>query len=137
MSGKIVCAVDGSETALRAIPVAAKLARADDATLVLVAVDKVALGARSAPFHHLGSQGVQGVLETARAAAQRHGVANIETVGLEGTDVAQVVLDYAETEGATHIVVGTGDKGLLTRATVGSVSHDLVVRAHCSVTVAR
>ncbi len=51
--------------------------------------------------------------------------------------MVQAILDYAQEHGVDHIVVGTGEKGMATRLVLGSVSHDLVVRAHCSVTVAR
>jgi nucleotide-binding universal stress UspA family protein len=44
---------------------------------------------------------------------------------------------FAEDNGIDHIVVGTGGKSGVTRLMLGSVSHDVLARAHCPVTVAR
>lgn len=137
MTGKIVCAVDGGETGRRAIPIAAKLARSEGTPLVLVAVDRLVLGTRGGPSHQFDSDELGKVLDDARATAEGLGATQVETVGLTGYDIAKAILDYAEGNNASHIVVGTGDKNMLTRAALGSVSHDLVVRAHCPVTVAR
>lgn len=39
--------------------------------------------------------------------------------------------------GYTHIVMGTGDKKGLKRLVLGSVATEVMVHAHCTVTIAR
>ena len=137
MAKFILCAVDGSPHAERAIAVAAEIAKATGATLDLFAVDQVVLDGRSAPIHRLGEEGVHALLHRAEATAVAAGYATPRLTAAAGHDVVQAILDYAQEHGVDHIVVGTGEKGAATRLVLGSVSHDLVVRAHCSVTVAR
>jgi nucleotide-binding universal stress UspA family protein len=61
----------------------------------------------------------------------------LKTSGLKSRDVARAITMYAEEIGADLIVVGTGGKGSISRLVLGSVSRDVVFRAHCPVTVAR
>lgn len=133
----ILCAVDGSPHSARAIEVAAGIARATGAALTLLLVDQVMFDPRSAPVHKLGSEGVHAVLDAARTTAEAAGFAAPHLAAVASRDVARAILNYAEENGVDHIVAGTGEKGAATRLVVGSVSHDLVARAHCSVTVAR
>lgn len=133
----ILCAIDGSSHARRAIAVAAEIAQGTGAVLDLFLVDQVMLDGRSAPVHLLGEDKARALLEDARAEARAAGIAEPRLTAAAGHDVAQAILDYACERGVDHIVVGTGEKGVATRLVLGSVSHDLVVRAPCSVTVAR
>lgn len=137
MTKKILCAVDGSEHSTRAITVAAELAKALGGELNLLVVDQVSFDGRSAPVHRLDHPGVKAILERAKATAVEAGHAEPRLTAIANRDVARGILNYAEDQNVDHIVVGTGEKGTATRLVVGSVSHDLVVRAHCSVTVAR
>lgn len=137
MTKKILCAVDGTDHSKRAIEVAAEIAKALGSELVLLVVDQVTFDGRSAPVHKLGVEDAKKVLDAANAVAASVGFANAGIAAVAGRDVAREILNYAEEHAFDHVVVGTGDKGVATRLVVGSVSHDLVVRAHCSVTVAR
>lgn len=137
MTKKILCAVDGSEASKHAVVEASEMAKALGAELVLLAVDQVIFEGRSAPVHKLGAEGTQKVLDAAQATAQTAGVTKVAVASVARRDVGRAILNYAEEHGVDHIVVGTGEKSAGTRLVVGSVSHDLVVRAHCSVTVAR
>ncbi|OYW52795.1 MAG: hypothetical protein B7Y80_19740 [Hyphomicrobium sp. 32-62-53] len=137
MTKKILCAVDGTEHSKRAIETAAEMAKALDSGLVLLVVDQVTFDGRSAPVHKLGVEEAKTILDAANGVAASVGFVNSGLAAVAGRDVARAILNYAEEHAVDHIVVGTGDKGVATRLVVGSVSHDLVVRAHCSVTVAR
>lgn len=137
MSKKILCAVDGTEHSKRAVTIAAEMAKSMGAELVLLVIDQVSFDGRSAPVHKLGEDGVKKLLDGAQSVARASGIANASLAAVAGRDVARSILNYAEEHAVDHIVVGTGEKGAATRLVVGSVSHDLVVRAHCSVTVAR
>jgi nucleotide-binding universal stress UspA family protein len=76
-------------------------------------------------------------LADATAAAQSAGASKIKAVGADSRDVARAITIYAEDNGFDQIVVGTGGKGAVSRMMLGSVSRDVVDRAHCPVTVAR
>ena len=52
-------------------------------------------------------------------------------------EAAPAITAYAEQNGYTHIVMGTGDKKGLKRLVLGSVAAEVVSHAHCTVTVAR
>jgi len=137
MSKKILCAVDGTDHSNRAIEVAAEITKAANAELVLLVVDQVMLEGRGGPVHKLGADEAKRMLSAAQRTAADAGCPNAHLVSVTSRDVARAILNYAEDEKVDHIVVGTGEKGAATRLVVGSVSHDLVARAHCSVTVAR
>jgi nucleotide-binding universal stress UspA family protein len=137
MSKKVLCAIDGSDHSNRAIQVAMEIAAATNGELILFVVDQVMLGGRGGPAHKLGPDGAKRLLEAGQKIAAKAGCTNVTSDSVASYDVGRAVLNYAEDAKVDHIVVGTGDKGVATRLVVGSVSHDLVVRAHCSVTVAR
>ena len=137
MSKKVLCAIDGSDHSDRAIQVAAELAAATKGELILIVVDQVMFEGRGGPEHKLGPEGAKRLLEAGQENAANAGCTGATLVSVASRDVGRAILNYAEEAGVDHIVVGTGDKGAATRLVVGSVSHDLVGRAHCSVTVAR
>ncbi|GFO81917.1 universal stress protein [Methyloceanibacter sp.] len=137
MSKRILCAVDGSEPSSRAVAEAAEMAGAEGAELILLVVDQVRFEPRLAPVHAFGEKRINEILSESEAAAKKAGAKNIVKASVTSRDVGRAVLNYAEEHGVDHLVVGTGEKSAGARLIVGSVSHDLVVRAHCSVTVAR
>lgn len=137
MTNKILCAVDGTESSKHAVTVASEMAKSEGADLILLTVDQVVVEPRMAPVHTLGVREVEKILSAAETEARKSGASNITTATVASRDVARAILNYAEEHEVSHIVVGTGEKSVGTRLVVGSVSHDLVVRAHCSVTVAR
>lgn len=137
MSKKILCAVDGSEHSKRAIIVASEFGQASAAELTLVVVDQVFMDGRSSAVHKLGTEAAEKLLTEAKMLASAEGVSACKLAVIAGRDVSRAILNYAEEHHIDHIVVGTGEKSAATRLIIGSVSHDLVLRAHCSVTVAR
>jgi nucleotide-binding universal stress UspA family protein len=136
---KIFCAVDDTEHSLPAIDAAAKLAGAFDGELAILIVNQLVggYGRGGPPTLMWTTKEVEKALSRAAAEAEKGGASKIKLVDVESRDLAQAITGYAEQNGFDHIVVGTGGKGAVSRMMLGSVSRDVVSRAHCPVTVAR
>lgn len=136
---KILCAVDDSEHSKPALDLAAKLSNALKADLTILAVNQVIGGyGRSGPPASLWTKSeAEGVLLAAADEAKSAGAGNVKTVCVESRDLPLAITQYAEHNGIDHIVVGNGGKGAISRMMLGSVSRDVMSRAHCPVTVAR
>jgi nucleotide-binding universal stress UspA family protein len=137
---KILCAVDGTDQAAHAVAFAAELARATGAELTLLAVNELmsGYGRKGDVATHVWDEAeLKGILDNGAAAAKKAGAAAPKTVGATSRDAARAIVMFAEDEGMDHIVVGTGGKGGVKRLILGSVSRDVVFRAHCPVTVVR
>lgn len=136
---KVLCAIDDTEHSLPAIDFAAKLAKGLGGELTLVAVNQLIGGyGRGGPPVLLWTEGdARRVLADAAAEAQKRGAPDVRTELIESRDPAQAIIFHAEQNGFGHIVVGTGGKGAVQRLVLGSVSRDVVYRAHCPVTVVR
>jgi nucleotide-binding universal stress UspA family protein len=139
MMEKILCAVDNTDHSKAAIALAAKMAKACGADLTLVAVNELigGVGRTGVPSYLWGDTELKNILDTAAHEAESAGFANARTIGLKSRDVARAITINAEEIGADHIVVGSGGKGGIARLVLGSVSRDVVFRAHSPVTVAR
>lgn len=134
MAKKILCAVDDSEHSKIAVAVAGEIAKATGAELTLLAVN--APTGKPASYAWEDSD-LKRLLDSAAAIAKKAGVSDPKTASGKHRDVARAIVVYAEDNDIDHIVVGTGGKGGVTRLVLGSVSQDVVSRAHCPVTVAR
>jgi nucleotide-binding universal stress UspA family protein len=77
------------------------------------------------------------VAEEARSVALGAGAPQAELVVARARDPAGAVIHYAHEHGFDHIVTATGEKGAMAKLVLGSVSHAIVSKAHCPVTVAR
>lgn len=139
MSYRILCAVDGSAHGVEAATVAASMAKARDAELMIVAVNVLmgVYGRGGASTYLWQDADAQKVLADARAAAAKAGYPNPKLECVESRDAARAIVVFAEEQKCDHIVVGTGGKSAAGRLMLGSVSTDVVHRAHCPVTVAR
>ncbi len=139
MTKKIVCAVDNTDYSKPAIVMAAELAKAMEAELALVSVNEIrgGVGRMGAVTYMLEDAELSRILETSANEARAAGISNPKTITLKSRDVGRAIAIYAEESGADHIVVGTGGKGSMSQLILGSVSRDVVSRAHCPVTVAR
>jgi len=134
MAKKILCAVDDSEHSKIAVAVAGEIAKATGAELTLLAVN--APTGKPASYAWEDSD-LKRLLDSAAAIAKKAGVSDPKTASGKHRDVARAIVVYAEDNDIDHIVVGTGGKGGVTRLVLGSVSQDVINRAHCPVTVAR
>ena len=139
MTTKILCAVDDTDYSKAAVTVTAELAKAMDAEVTLLAVNQLLGG-----FGHGGmstylwdSAALKRVLDAAMAAAKKAGVKATNSVSVKSRDVGRAIVVYAEENGMDHVVVGTGGKSGVSRLMLGSISSDVLARAHCPVTVAR
>jgi nucleotide-binding universal stress UspA family protein len=138
MPTTVLCAVD--EHSQPAITLAAGMAKAFGSGLTILVVNQLlgSVGGKSGLATYAWDEAqLQNLLQSAAEAARTVGVSEPKLVSVKSRDVARAITTYAEDHGVDHIVVGTGNKGLATRLMIGSVSHDVVSRAHCSVTVAR
>ena len=139
MTKKILCAVDDTEHSNIAVAVAGELAKATGAELTLLAVN-VPVGAPVSGgimIFAWEDADLKRVLDSATAIAKKAGVSNPKPAVVQSRDAARSIVVYAEDNDIDHIVVGTGGKGAVTRLMLGSVSSDVIARAHCPVTVAR
>lgn len=139
MTKKILCAVDESEHSKSAIALAAHMATAMGSELTILAVNELMDGPHKGGIgaYLWESDDVKRILNNAAAAAKEAGSPNPKTASAKSRDVARAIVVYAEDNGIDHIVVGTGGKSGFSRLMLGSVSRDVVFRAHCPVTVAR
>ncbi|MEZ5925595.1 MAG: universal stress protein [Hyphomicrobiaceae bacterium] len=134
---KILCAYDGSEHGKLAVREASQMAKTGDAKLTLIVVN-TALGTPRAPaMYQWEAEEADRIAEEARAIAIGAGASRPEIVVVRARDPAGAVIHYAHEQGFDHIVTGTGEKGAVAKLVLGSVSHAIVSKAHCSVTVAR
>ena len=138
MIQKVLCAVDDSEHSRIAVGFAGRLAKASGAELTLLAVNTM-MGspAIGTAIYVWEDADVERILNDAAALARTTGISDPRKVSVKSRDAGRAIALYAEDNGIDHIVVGTGGKGSLSRMRLGSVSRDVVARAHCSVTVAR
>lgn len=140
MTKKILCAVDDTEYSKTAIVLAAEMTKAMGAELTLLAVNELmgGVGGKGGAASYIWDNAeLKRVLDSAASEAKKAGAADPKTASVKSRDVARAIAVFAEDNGVDHIVVGTGGKGSVSRLMLGSVSRDVVFRAHCPVTVAR
>lgn len=137
MTAKILCATDGTEHSAGALEFASELSAKFAAPLVICTVNVASGGARGPLIYMKEDSEVKDILDKAAAKARKAGVKSVEEVALKSRDAASAVVHYAEENGVTHIVTGTGDKHGMARLVLGSVAAHISSHAHCTVTVAR
>lgn len=114
---KIVVGTDGSETSLRAVRDAAKLASSEGAELIIV---------------HAGDSG--DVLEKAQAAS---GAATRVSTRAEKGDPSEVLVHIAESESADLLIVGNRGMTGASRFMMGSVPNKISHHAPCDLMIVR
>ena len=145
----ILVADDGSETALKAVEIAAELAAKMGASLTALAVidsgnfgaaDVVAVarseGLEASAAVVFGSAAAE-YLARCQTIAQRHGVVRFHSEKRTGDDPATGILDFAREHAIDLIVVGSRGMGRLPGLFLGSVSQKLASLAPCSVLIGR
>ena len=137
MTSKILCPTDGSDHATVGVLLAAEVAKATGGHLTVCAVNIAHGGVRGPTISHWRPEEVQKVLADAEALAKSEGASDVGTVEVVAREAAPAIIAYAEQNGYTHIVMGTGDKRGLQRLVLGSVASEVATRAHCTVTIAR
>ena len=143
MFQKILVGVDGSDSALKAVDVAADLASNADGRLLLLHVVQVSAIAEEAlnvsATAHLkeDAKGImerlsQEVLNTARERARRVGLADqkISSMNADGNQ-AREIIKIAKREKVDLIVVGSRGRGQLEGLLLGSVSQKVSTLSPC------
>lgn len=137
MSGRLLCCVNGSAHARRAVEVATEMASGLGRGLTFLVVNQIRPASGHPPIRTWTDDEAQEMLDIAARYAASRGVRDVKRALAEGRDVAASILEYAGEIAADHIVVGTGNPPLVGRLLLGSVSETVVAKARCSVTVAR
>jgi nucleotide-binding universal stress UspA family protein len=146
---RILAAVDGSAPSLKAVALAADLARQYGAELILLTVDhelSPALTAEledyarrehiSTPLSGLTLAQAENVLAGARLEAQAKGATRVSTRSSLG-DPAEEIIGLAKDQNADLIVLGSRGHGRLAGLLVGSVAQKVVAHASRPVLVVR
>ena len=134
----IVVGTNGSETAARAVAHAADIAKADNATLHIVAsipARTVSAGEVSGAMVIDPTAEIESILTDAAATVQADGL-TVETHGLK-LDPAQAIVAVAERVGADLVVVGNKGMTGAKRFLLGSVPNSVAHHAPCSVLVVK
>jgi nucleotide-binding universal stress UspA family protein len=140
---KILCTTDETEVSRKAEVFAADIAKAAGAELHYVHVSPVTSDdlQKPGPFDTIILEEVEArdheVLKHAQETASERGLANVVCLTLRNRDVAAAVLEYAEANGCDHIITGSNGRVGIPRLIMGSVSGDIIHKAHCPVTVVR
>lgn len=137
MAGTILCCVNGSAHARRAVEFSVELARGLGQGLTFLLVNQTRPASGYPPIKAMKEEEAREILDVAVRYAQAHGVREARPALAETRDVAEAILQFAAETDVGHIVVGTGNPPLIGRLLLGSVSEAVVNGAKCSVTVAR
>jgi nucleotide-binding universal stress UspA family protein len=137
MDRHILVATDDTEHSQLAVTYATHLAIVSKAELT-VAVVNVALGGPRGPvLYSYGEAEVTAIASNAAEKARQAGLKNVHEIVILSREADSGIVQYADEKKIDHIVVGTGEKGSVSRLVLGSVAADVARRAHCTVTIAR
>jgi nucleotide-binding universal stress UspA family protein len=139
---QILVAVDGSEYSMRAVKVASKIAKDNNASLVILhvlTIPAAAYGEFPTPdrIEQQVREAGEKFLAAATAFAQAEGIQPASAFVQHMDSPVRGITDYAENNGIDLIVVGTRGLGGFKRLILGSVASGVVHYAHCSVLVVR
>ena len=137
MTSKILCPTDGSDHATVGVILAAEVAKATGGHLTVCAVNIAHGGVRGPTISHWKADEVAKLLTDSEAVARNEGATDVGVTEIVAREPAPAIIAFAEQNGYTHIVMGTGDKRGLQRLVLGSVASEVATRAHCTVTIAR
>lgn len=129
---------DGSEASRRAFQFAIDLARCGSGRVRVVSVLQITEGGADASALMMadsGTQRVQELLEELTTIVPD--AARLVDVELTYGSPGDVLLSQIEQHGVDHIVIGHTERGALARWLLGSVSGNVLARAHVPVTVVR
>lgn len=130
----ILSPVDGSESSLRALEVAAKLAKRLGAKHTVLAVRQYVVG-RKTLAEVWSDSDLKDIFKKAKEIVAASGSAEAGTAECRARDVAHSIVDYAEQNGVDLIVMGASGAGVLKAFVIGSVSADVLRKSICPVTI--
>ena len=143
MTTKLLCATDGSHASEKAVTLSISLAQQLHVPLSFVTINLASEDRTSKTYFWderiLGAADAQinQVFGNAASAAKQAGLGEVACVMASGREVARAIVDYAEHNGFDHIVTGSSGYSGPARLMLGSVSSQVVAKAHCPVTIAR
>ncbi len=140
-SDRLLCATDGSHSAEKAVAFAVQLAARLDVPLTFLVVISGDAAATALVWDEdqvlAGNLPPDKELLAALKTALEAGRRRVRLVRAHGDQAASAIVDYAERNSYHHIVVGSEGRTGAKRMLLGSVAQDIVLRAHCPVTVVR
>jgi nucleotide-binding universal stress UspA family protein len=129
---------DGSEASRRAFQFAIELARCGSGRVRVVSVLEVTEGGGDACALLMADSGTQRAQDLlAELTAIMPDAASLVDVELIHGSPGDVLLSQVDQHGVDHIVIGHTERGALARWLLGSVSGNVLARAHVPVTVVR
>jgi nucleotide-binding universal stress UspA family protein len=147
MISKILVAMDGSESSLRAYEYASFLAKQCDAALLIVnifdAFERISskikqeLGEIAKEIEAEGGTAITlQMLDDYKSQAKNSGIKEVKILIREGNAAAEI-LHIANEEKADTIVIGSTGINTLKEFLLGGVSHKVIHHAKCPVTIVR
>lgn len=129
---------DGSDASRRAFEFAIDLARCNQGRVRVVSVLQVTEGGADASALMMADSGTARVQELlVELAAIVPDASSLVDVELTYGSPGDVLLSQIDQHGIDHIVIGHTERGALARWLLGSVSGNVLARAHVPVTVVR
>jgi nucleotide-binding universal stress UspA family protein len=146
MISKILVAMDGSESSVRAYEYASFLAKKCDATLLIVNINDTfeRISRNIKEFREIAKQieeeggtavTIQ-VLEDYQSRAKDSGIKDVKIIRCEGNAAAEILL-IANEEKVDAIVIGSTGMNTVKEFLLGGVSHKVIHHAKCLVTLVR
>jgi nucleotide-binding universal stress UspA family protein len=147
MISKILVAMDGSESSLRAYEYASFLAKQCNAALLIVNIFEAFERISSKIKQELGEVAKQieaeggtaitlQMLDDYKSQAKDSGIKDVKTLIRQGNAAAEI-LHIADEEKADTIVIGSTGINTLKEFLLGGVSHKVIHHAKCPVTLVR
>jgi nucleotide-binding universal stress UspA family protein len=146
MISKILVAMDGSESSVRAYEYASFLAKKCDAALLIVNINDTfeRISPNIKEFREIAKQIEEEggtavtvrVLEDYQSRAKDSGIKDVKTIRHEGNAAAGILL-IADEEKVDTIVMGSTGLNTVKEFQLGGVSHKVIHHAKCSVTLVR
>jgi nucleotide-binding universal stress UspA family protein len=143
MNSKLLCATDGSHSSDKAVDYAVDLARKTGAELTFLTVNHVTSSDLSKSYFwdstaiSAANAQLQKELQSAMEKATAAGLKNASCATAEGHNIAAAIITFAEGHGYDHIITGSVGRTGVARMLLGSIAQDVIVKAHCPVTVVR
>jgi nucleotide-binding universal stress UspA family protein len=146
MISRILVAMDGSESSVRAYEYASFLAKKCDATLLIVNINDTfeRISRNIKEFREIAKQieeeggtavTIQ-VLEDYQSRAKDSGIKDVKIIRREGNAAAEILL-IADEEKVDAIVIGSTGINTVKEFLLGGVSHKVIHHAKCLVTLVR
>jgi nucleotide-binding universal stress UspA family protein len=137
---KILCATDDTDPSEKAVTLAIAWAETLKQTLTFLTVtdgSEMRFTVWDQAKIESGDLPVDAPLLSALDRARQAGLTHLNCVRAAGPDIAQAIVTYAEKNHYHHIIAGSAGRSGTARFFKGSVAGDIVVLAHCPVTIAR